>query len=235
MSRPSVELAWATPGARTLADRCDALVLVDVLSFTTSVTIAVRRGAVVWPHPWAGEGAELLAREIGAVLARGRSTREGPTLSPASLLDLPAGTRLILPSPNGSAIAHNAGFSGIPMYAACLRNARAVAAAVSEHERVGLVPAGERWPDGSLRPAYEDLIGAGAVAAALGAHDAPAGSADPDARAAALAFLDRRPLAECPSGVELVERGFVADVQLAEDVDVDDVVPVLRNGRFEAG
>jgi phosphosulfolactate phosphohydrolase-like enzyme len=48
-----------------------------------------------------------------------------------------------------------------------------------------------------------------------------------------LAFLARRPLAECPSGRDLIERGFLSDVQLADDLDVDDVVPVLRNGRFE--
>jgi 2-phosphosulfolactate phosphatase len=226
-----VELEWGQSGAKVLAERCDALVLVDVLSFTTSVTVAVRRGATVWPHQWGVEGAELLAREIGAVLARGRSTREGPTLSPTSLLDLPQGTRLILPSPNGSGIAHTVGAAGIPIYAACLRNAPSVVAALAGVDRIGLVPAGERWPDGSLRPAYEDVVGSGAVASALGELGA---AWSPDAEAAALAFRARRPLGECPSGLELIERGFLSDVQLAEDFDVDEVVPVLRNGRFEA-
>lgn len=226
-----VELEWGPMGARALAERCDALVLVDVLSFTTSVTIAVRGGVLVWPHAYGAEGAEHLAREIGAVLARGRSTREGPTLSPASLLDLTPGTRLILPSPNGSGIAHTVISAGIPVYAACLRNATAVVARLAGLERVGLVPSGERWSDGSLRPAYEDLVGAGAIAAGLGAHEGRGSGSD--AQAAALAFLARRPLAECPSGRDLIERGFLSDVQLADDLDVDDVVPVLRNGRFE--
>ena len=44
--------------------------------------------------------------------------------------------------------------------------------------------------------------------------------------------MKRRPLAECPSGSELIERGFLGDVQLAEELDVDHVVPVLRDGRF---
>jgi 2-phosphosulfolactate phosphatase len=224
-----VELEWGPMGARTLAERCDAIVLVDILSFTTSVTVAVRRGVTVWPHAWGADGAELLAREIGAVLARGRSTREGPTLSPVSLLDLAPGTRLILPSPNGSGIAHTVSAAGIPVYAACLRNVAAVVSALEGAEQVGLVPAGERWPDGTLRPCYEDFIGAGALAAGLGAHES---GASPDAQAAALAYLKRRPLAECPSGAELIDRGFLGDVQLAEELDVDHVVPVLRDGRF---
>ncbi|MDP9395026.1 MAG: 2-phosphosulfolactate phosphatase [Actinomycetota bacterium] len=222
-----VELEWGPVGAGILAARCDVLVVVDVLSFTTSVTVAVGRGALVWPHPWR-DGTEALAATVGAQVAGGRSSPGGPSLSPASLTGLPPGTRLVLPSPNGSAIASAAAGGGVPVLAASLRNAAAVGDAARRYGRVGLVPAGERWPDGSLRPAYEDWVGAGAVAARLG------GRLSPEAEAAALAAGARRPLEDCPSGRELVERGFAEDVRLAALADVDDVVPVLRDGRFEA-
>jgi 2-phosphosulfolactate phosphatase len=210
-----------------LAERCDVLVIVDVLSFTTSLSIAVAGAATVWPHPWR-DGAEELARELGAAVVRGRSTAEGLTLSPASLVGLEPGMRLVMPSPNGSVIAHSAVQSAIPMVAGSLRNASAVAAYLSGYSRIGLVPAGERWSDDSLRPAYEDLVGAGAVAARLG------GVLSPDAQAAALAYSALRPLAECPSGAELVQRGFAEDVRLASEIDADVVVPVLRDGKFVA-
>lgn len=64
-----------------------------------------------------------------------------------------------------------AAWGGGVVVAACLRNARAVAAWLSERSGaddgpVTVIAAGERWPDGSLRPA-QDLLGAGAVVAAL--------------------------------------------------------------------
>ena len=52
--------------------------IVDVLSFSTSVAVAVARGAAVWPHS-GHERAEELARAIGATLVRGRNMREGRT------------------------------------------------------------------------------------------------------------------------------------------------------------
>jgi 2-phosphosulfolactate phosphatase len=233
------DLAWGPSGARLLAGRCDVLVVLDVLSFTTALTVAAARGVTVWPYgsdargSGAG-GAEALADAVGAQLAHGRSASGGPTLSPASLLDLPAGSRLVLPSPNGSAIAHAAVADGTAVVGACLRNAAAVArwlAARAGGRRVGLVPAGERHGDGTLRPCYEDLLGAGTLLARLAGLGA-LGAVSPLAAAAHVAAVDPLPLASCPSGVELVERGFARDVELAGQVDVDDVVPVLADGRF---
>jgi 2-phosphosulfolactate phosphatase len=209
---------------------CDVLVVVDVLSFSTSLSVAVARGAEVWPYSDGSDGAEQLARDLDAVLARGRHTDQGPTLSPASLLDLEPGTRLVLPSPNGSAIAHAAATGGVDVVSACLRDAAAAVALLRGYDRVGLVAAGERWVgDGSLRPAYEDWVGAEVVAAGLVAGGA---AGTPDAVAAAAAAERIVPLERCPSGLELVGSGFASDVALAAERDVTDVVAVMSAGRF---
>jgi len=232
LGRVEIRLEWGPRGAESLAPWGDVLVVVDVLSFSTAVSVAASRDIQVWPAAM-GEGAARVAREIGAELARGRRTGSGPTLSPASLACLEPGSRLVLPSPNGSAIAHAAVKEDVAAVAGCLRNASAVATYLRRFERVGIVPAGERWPDGSLRPAYEDWVGAGAVVSAL--EDA-AGDLDltPEAEAASLAAWARRPLAQCPTGVELAGKGFAEDVTLAEDADTDEAVPMLHGGRFVA-
>ncbi len=227
-----VALEWGPIGAKVLAETSDVIVVVDVLSFSTALTIAVEQGAKVWPHI-GGESAGQLARDIGAVLAGNRSSHEGLTLSPASLCDLPADTRLVLPSPNGSSIAFAAVNGSRPVVAACLRNARAVARHLRDVQRIGLVPAGEQWGDGSLRPAYEDLVGAGAVVERLSGQDLSL-ELSPEAEAAALAFRSLRPLERCTSGAELVERGYAEDVRIAGETDASDAVPVLVEGRFVA-
>jgi 2-phosphosulfolactate phosphatase len=119
----------------------------------------------------------------------------------------------------------------VPVVAGCLRNAAAVSKYLDGFERVALVPAGEQWGDGSLRPAYEDLVGAGAIIDRLTGRD-PGLVLTPEAEVAALAFRALRPLELCPSGAELVERGFAADVRLASEIDASDVVPALVEGRF---
>ena len=204
--------------------------VVDVLSFCTSVSVAVDRGARVWPHT-GGEEAQLLARQIDAELAGHRLSHDGLTLSPASLLGSDEQTRLVLPSPNGSSIAHAAAGLGVPVVAACLRNATAVARYLRDYAAIGVVPAGERWGDGSLRPCYEDLVGAGAVVASL-LGQAPSSVVSAEAEASALAFRAIRPLEDCPSGEELVNKGFAEDVRIASARDVSTVVPVLVDGCF---
>lgn len=228
-----VDLEWGPHGLRQLSESCECVVIVDVLSFSTSVAVAVARGAAVWPHS-GSDRAEELARAIGATLVRGRNMREGRTLSPASLLDVQQDERLIMPSANGSVISHAALMSGLVVVAGSLRNASAVAAWVDgRFSSVGLVPAGEQWGDGAMRPCYEDLIGAGAIAARLRDLGSDAGFT-PDVLAAAAAFDAKLSIADVPSGQELVERGFAEDVRLAEIVDADDVVPILRDGRYVA-
>ncbi len=236
-----VRFEWGPAGAARAASPGGALVVVDVLSFTTSVSVAVERGTAVHPAPWRDARADRLARDAGAVLAVGRreTTPEHPwSLSPAALRAAPAPPRLVLPSPNGSAIA--AAARGV-VVAACLRNAGAVAAWLGQRygdlsSPVTVVAAGERWPDGSLRPALEDLLGAGAVLSALAR--AGASPLSPEAAAARNGFEATQSVPDavrcCASGVELAARGFPQDVEVAVELDVCRVVPVLRDGAFRS-
>jgi 2-phosphosulfolactate phosphatase len=76
-------------------------------------------------------------------------------------------------------------------------------------------------------------VGAGAVVERLTAEE-PGVELSPEAEAAAAAFRWLRPLAQCPSGVELIDKGYADDVTIAEQVDASDVVPVMVEGRFVA-
>lgn len=237
-----VRFDWGAAGAAHLAEPKGVLVVVDVLSFTTSVTVAVERGVAVYPAAWRDERAGELAAEVGAVLAVGRSeaTADHPwCLSPAALRAADAPKRLVLPSPNGSAIAAAAG--GV-VVAACLRNASAVGAWLSarygsRESPVTVIAAGEHWPDGSLRPAVEDLLGAGAVLAALA--DGGTFDASPEAALAHAAYAGVESVADavrrCGSGVELANLGFGADIEVAVEVDTSAVTPMLAGGAFQPG
>jgi 2-phosphosulfolactate phosphatase len=228
---------WGIDGLRRLGPLSDVVVVVDVLSFSTAVDIAVGRGARVLPFRWRDERAVGYARDAGALLAGGKrqpTAGEPYTLSPSSLVSIPTDTLLVLPSPNGSTLSQTAADLCTAVFAGCLRNATAVAtAARSVGGVVTVIAAGERWDDGeSLRPAVEDLLGAGAILSLLGAA-APS----PEARAAMAAFAAAAPdltrqLSESASGRELIERGFAADVALAAELDVSRAVPFLRERAF---
>ena len=230
---------WGPTGAMALVGDArpgDVAVVVDVLSFTTTLSVAVEHGIAVYPYPWASEAAPAYAEERGAVLALGRRSgrAEGRvSLSPSSFDGISGIERVVLPSPNGSAISFALRESGVTVVGACLRNARAVGEWLrSVTGRVMVVAAGERWPDGSLRPAAEDLWGAGAVLHTLGMDDA-----SPEARLAATAYAGVRDdlpsaLADCAGGRELIEDGFPRDVEIASAVDVSEVVPVLHGEAF---
>lgn len=236
MREAQVDFVWGGAGLAALHDSCDVFVVFDVLCFTTSVDIAVARGAEVLPFPLGKYGADEMARSDAAVLAKPRrEAAGGPSLSPASLRQLAPGTRLVLPSPNGSAL--SAMVTDRTAFAGSLRNVTAVAAAVqaaaadSTSGRIAVVAAGEHWPGGSLRPAIEDLLGAGAMIARL------QGALSAEARAARAAYRELKGeiaavLHGCPSGRELIDAGFPDDVALAAQEDVSDAVPALQQGRY---
>ena len=91
-------------------------------------------------------------------------------------------------------------------------------------ETFNVIPAGERWPDGSLRPALEDWLGAGAILRWL------SGPRSPEA-ASAVALFERHLddlvtiLDQCGSGRELDMRGHDQDKHIAGDLNASPCVP----------
>jgi 2-phosphosulfolactate phosphatase len=216
-------------GLSAQAGRHEVVVVVDVLSFTTCVEIAVSRGATVYPFPSKRDGAAAFARETGAELAGPRGAARF-SLSPTSYLEIPKETRVVLPSPNGAALTISA--RAALVMAGCLRNAAAAArAAHAAGGRVLVVAAGERWPNGSLRPCLEDWWGAGAIVGSLAGKR----SAEAEAAVAAFQSVAASPLTAlrgCMSGRELIERGFEHDLELAAELNVSDVAPVFTKGAY---
>lgn len=211
--------------------RADVVIVVDVLSFSTCVDVAIGRGVTILPYAWKDSTARQFAVAQNAELAGCRGEARF-SLSPASFLDAPSGLRCVLPSPNGAMLALGAAATGATVLAGCLRNAEAVASAAAQlGATFNVCPAGERWPDGSLRPASEDLLGEGAILRSL------PGIKSPEASLAIVAFeASHAGLIEIvkasSSGRELIERGFVEDVELAAQLNVSQYAPILREGEF---
>lgn len=236
----AVRFDWGLTGAAATCEPGCALVIVDVLSFSTAVTIATGRGTAVYPHPSSAPGIEAFAASHHASLAvpRHQVSPDHPwSLSPASLLTTPVPERLVLPSPNGSAIAAAATTSDV--LAGSLRNATSVARwleahgfATPRHPAV-VIAAGERWPDGTRRPALEDLLGAGAIIAAVTSQ----ATRSPEAAAAEACWRACRHrlgeyLRDCSSGQELIAAGYASDVTIAAEHDTQSTVPVLVDAAF---
>ena len=224
-----VRCEWGLHGVELLAPVSDVVVIVDVLSFSTCVDIATANGVGVFPYRFDDDSARDYAQARRALLAGPRGSASEYSLSPTGLFDIPAGARLVLPSPNGATLSLATGAT--PTLAGCLRNSRSVAAYAGIGRTVAVIACGERWDDGSLRPAVEDLIGAGAIIRHL------RGSKSPEAKAAQAAFeagssdLLGTVLASV-SGQQLARAGFRRDVEHSARLDCSESVPLLRNGTY---
>jgi len=228
---PDINCEWGLEGLERALLRDDVVVIVDVLSFSTSVEIALSQGAMVYPCSVLGEDAQTYAKSVNATLASPARSLTSISLSPASLQGVASGERIVLYSPNGARLSKYAEERG-SAYLGCLRNCKAVAARVRRSGRhVTVIPAGDQWEDGTMRVAVEDLLGAGAIISKM--------QGDRSMEAAAAAAVFERfsedmltALQECVSGRELIELGFDRDVELAAQVNVSRCVPILRLGAF---
>ena len=221
---------WGQQGINQLASISDVVIIVDVLSFSTAVEIATNNGAIIFPYQWKDISVLDYAKSIKAELATKRTSTTGYSLSPQSLIKISKGTKLVLPSPNGSSLTLLT--ENKLTLAGCLRNCEAVARFAQNYSaRVTVIPAGEKWEDGSLRPSLEDLIGTGAILSYL------SGSLSPEAETAVAVFNSFKndllnTLKKCSSGKELIERDFDSDVELAAEINVSDCVPVFTDNAY---
>ena len=239
----ALRMDWGLTGAETISAGCDVAVVVDVLSFTTTLTVAADRGVTVFPYPWRDDRAAQFADDHDATLSVGRSQASARqvSLSPRSVRTAPSLQRLVLPSPNGSTITFLLAQKTSDVIGVSLRNRQAAADVLLARRaqnpalRVAVIAAGERWPDQSLRPAVEDLWGAGALIDSLCTAGWP--DISPEAHAAAGAFRavadDLEPsLSRCASGQELIDIGYADDVHTAAERDNSRSVPMLRGNAF---
>ena len=221
-----VRFEWGVEGALQLSPFVDVTIVVDVLSFSTCVDIATSRGALVYPYLYKDNRAIDFAKNLNAKLANTERFKTDLCLSPSSMNFLNLNDKVVLPSPNGSSICFS--IKNSIVMCGCLRNAKAVAKRANQlGKRVLVIAAGEKWSNGTIRPALEDQIGAGAILAFLD------GTKSPEAISAINVFEMEKSnlqsiLNNCSSGQELIQRNFPEDNLLAAQLNVSQAVPILH-------
>lgn len=229
-SHRMINCEWGLNGINKFREETNVFIVVDVLSFSTCVDIALSRGAVVYPYRYKDETAIEYAKNINAEVALFKRSKTSYSLSPVSLLNIKLSERLVLPSPNGSELSLACGKA--TTLCACLRNCKAVAEyAMSIDGNITVIPAGEKWNDGSIRFAIEDYIGAGAVISYLN------GTLTPESLIAKELFKSVKNsfsqiIMNCESGIELREKGFLEDIITANELNISPVVPLLNNNHY---
>src|SRR5712692_62584 len=98
-----VRVEWGVSGLEALLAVTDVVVVVDVLSFSTCVDMAVANGALVFPFGENGAAARSFADRVGAACAGPRGEGEF-SLSPRTFAAVERDARIVLPSPNGGAL-----------------------------------------------------------------------------------------------------------------------------------
>ena len=225
------------PEARSLVPESvegSTVVVIDTLRATTTIACAVARGVIVETVASIAEARRrrgpkvLIAGERGGKKLPGFDLGNSPVDIQGPAL---AGKRLVLTTTNGTgANARSAAARAI--YVGALVNASAIAHAVAATDSLTLLCAGR-----TTGVALEDLLGAGAIIAALpeGSFDEPLLS---DGARLSLDLFRRSKkrlhafLRECESGRNLLRMGAHADVALCAELDRVDVAPRLVRGRF---
>ncbi len=240
----NIKLEWGQRGARAAAERGDIVIIIDVLSFSSTVVTAIQYGADIYPYPPPiNEQAKAYAQTIDAEIVWGRAESlkyGGHSLSPVSFTAADRDKRFVMCSLNGAACTWIAADAGT-LLIGCTLNASAVAKAANQLSAtsgcdITVVPCGEKWSDAmenenTLRPGIEDYLGAGMILSHL------TGTRSPEAEVCMGAYEHAKEkiqqlIWDSASGRELRERGYEQDVIHCSQLDHMNIVPVLRDNKF---
>jgi len=226
-------VCWGRDGVTYYGAFFSAIVIVDVLSFCTTVDIALSKQCLVIPTALKDEEQLLaLAKKQRAVLAKKRN-ESGVTLSPSSMRNLNPKQIILLPSPNGSTLMDMASCFEKPVFAGCFRNSRVLSDFLNLKKffPVLFVAAGERFSNAMLRPSLEDYWGVGSILANLNG-DKTIEAEDAIRSFKSVAGDITSNLEACESGRELIVHGYGQDVELAGKFNASNNISVLskRNG-----
>lgn len=146
-------LEWGQRGAREAAERGDITIILDVLSFSSTVTAAVNFGASIFPYPPPiNEVAKKYAQELGAQIVWGRAEAKkfgGHSLSPSSFTTADYGQKFVMCSLNGAACTWVA-FKVPALLIGCFLDASAVATIANQLvldicANITVIACGEKW------------------------------------------------------------------------------------------
>ncbi|MFE6101971.1 hypothetical protein ACFVQ4_18625 [Streptomyces laurentii] len=221
----TVSFGWGPAEARALtgpdpvgAARTACVVVVDVLSFTTAVGVAVEAGSAVHPYRRRDASAETYAREKDAVRGRVRKVPPGPRRLARTLAALSESSEYVQyeddppPCDRGSASEGR------------MKRRDGASEASAVHQTPRALPCGRT----ALLPGH-DLAALRAACPDL--------TLTPEATAAATLWTATKgPVAAlrgCASGRELYAYGCPQDVEVAAETDASTTVPVLVDGAFQ--
>lgn len=215
---------WGHDGLDALAERAGVIVIVDVLTFSSIVCCAVESRAE-------------------AVIDPARLSNDARPCSPISVTDaltMTGGAMLDLTASSAATLALQAQRLAPYVLCGCLRNAHATARAA--RLLAGTAPivviANDLADEAGRRFGVEDLIGAGAVLAALDPSNAVSDPrCSPEAAAARAAFVGARPrlvdaIGRCATATRLIADGREPDLAACAALDVADVAAALHDGVF---
>lgn len=234
---------WGERGTIEASNRRDIIVVVDILSFSTTITGAVHHGAIVYPFPKVGD-IKKFGELVDAEVCLGRVEAQvagAPSLSATSFNESHKGKRFVLSSRNGATCV-KASKQDTNILIGSFLNVSSVANVVNKIQKetnlnVTVIACGERWRNTNdesreLRPSIEDYLGAGAILEKLN------GTKSPEAKVCIGAFQNAKSnlselINDSSSGRELIDMGYPEDVNFSCQVDLFKDVPILTKDEKE--